>query len=385
MLAVVLGTGMIGTTVVTELAKYPNIDSVIAVDVNKDSVDKCLKIANNTKVIGECAALETVEDFKKVLQNADVAVACLPHSLSITAIYAAISAKCHLVDLVGSKFEEKVQLDDEAKKAGVMIIPGSGVAPGITNFLAAQGINMLDEAEEAVMICGGIPRYPLPPLWYQVVFRLESVLGLYTKPALAAENGELVKYPPFSGLEKLHFPEPVGDCEAVITDAHSTAYTLKDRVKRVYEKTVRYEGHWERMNILNQLGYLDDQPIEIDGHQISPRAFSEKVLAPKMKGNSKEDITVLRVEVSGIKSGIETKYTWEMVDLYDHERDITSMAKTTALPALLLANWIALGKIKGAGIVPVENIIIGDQFNPFLEELRSLGVEITFKEEVLVP
>ncbi|MGX6444391.1 saccharopine dehydrogenase family protein [Neobacillus sp. K501] len=385
MRVVVLGTGMIGTTVVTELAKFQNIDSVIAVDVNQKSVDKCLKIANNFKVIGECATLQTEEDIQRVLQGADVAVACLPHSLSFTAIKAAISAKCHLVDLVGSKFEEKVNLNEEAQKAGVVIIPGCGVAPGITNFLAAQGIHMLDEADEAVMICGGIPRFPLPPLWYQVVFRLESVLGLYTKPALAAENGELVKYPPFSGLEKLTFPEPVGDCEAVITDAHSTAFTLKDKVKRVYEKTVRYEGHWERMNILSQLGYLDDQPIEIDGHQISPRAFSEKVLAPKMKGNSKEDITVLRVEVSGIKAGIETKYTWEMVDLYDHDRDITSMAKTTALPALLAANWIAMGKIKEVGIVPIENIIFGDRFSSFLEELRDLGIEITFNEEVLVP
>ena len=44
---------------------------------------------------------------------------------------------------------------------------------------------MLDEAEEAIMTCGGIPRHPVPPLWYQVVFRLESVLGLYTKPATA--------------------------------------------------------------------------------------------------------------------------------------------------------------------------------------------------------
>ena len=135
------------------------------------------------------------------------------------------------MDLVGSHFNEKIALHQEAQEAGVIIVPGCGVAPGITNFLAAQGIEMLDEAEEAVMTCGGIPRYPVPPLWYQVVFRLESVLGLYTKPAIAVENGKLVNYPPLSGLEKITFPDPVGVCETVITDAHSTAFMLKDKVK----------------------------------------------------------------------------------------------------------------------------------------------------------
>ena len=73
-----------------------------------------------------------------------------------------------------------------------------------------------------------------------------------------------------------------------------------------------------------------------------------------------------------------------MVDLYDHKRNITSMAKTTALPAMLLANWIAEGKINAVGIVPIENVIINEHFNPFVEELKSLGVEIAFREEVLV-
>ena len=380
----VLGTGMIGTTVVNELVKFSSIESVIAVDGNAFSVEKCLEIANNSKAIGKVASLQTEEDIAKVLDNVDIAVACLPHSLSLLAIKAAISAKCHLVDLVGSNFEEKIKLDQQAKEAGVIIMPGCGVAPGITNFLAAQGIELLDEADEAVMICGGIPRYPVPPLWYQVVFRLESVLGLYTRPALAAENGRLVELPPLSGLEKLTFPDPVGHCEAVITDAHSTAYTLKDKVKKLYEKTVRYEGHWQKMDVLRQLGFLDEQPIEIDKHQISPRAYSEKVLAPKMQGGSKEDITVVRVEVSGMKDEKHTKYTWEMIDLYDHERNITSMAKTTALPAMLLANWIAMKKVTDVGVVPIEKVIINENFNPFIEELKELGVEISFREEVLV-
>lgn len=381
MKAVVLGTGMIGTNVVKELANCSVISKVIAVDAFEPSVTKCLDIAQNDKVEGKVADLHSEEAIYEVLKGADVAIACLPHSLSLPAVKAAISAKCHLVDLVGSQFERKLELAEDAKAANVLVVPGCGVAPGITNFLAAQGIEMLDEADEAVMICGGIPKDPLPPLWYQVVFRLESVMGLYTRSALAVENGELIRLEPLAGLEQLSFPEPVGDCEAVITDAHSTAYTLKTKVNNLYEKTVRYPEHWSKMKTLAELGFLDEKPIVVEGMEVSPRKMTEAILAPQLKGKSNEDITVVRVTVKGLKNGKPAQYEWEMVDFYDQTRQITSMAKTTSIPAMLMAKWIAEGKVLERGIVPPESIIVGDRFQPFIEELAEYGIHFNFSSK----
>lgn len=246
------------------------------------------------------------------------------------------------------------------------------------NFLAARGIELLDETDEVVMVCGGLPKDPLPPLWYQIVFRLESLIGLYTRPALAAENGELVHLKPLTGLEEMIFPEPVGSCEAVVTDAHSTAYTLKDKANKVYEKTVRYKGHWEKMAVLAELGFFSDEKIEVEGATVQPIKVAEKILEPQLKGKSHEDITVLRVTVEGLKGGKKKKYEWEMVDFYDHERNITSMAKTTAMPALLLAEKIISGEVNEKGVLPVEELIIGDRFDPFMEGLKEKGIDIAF-------
>ncbi|SDE67657.1 lysine 6-dehydrogenase [Paenibacillus sp. UNCCL117] len=378
---VVLGTGMIGTVVVQELAQSEAIDEVVAVDAVDASVDRCVAAASHAKVTGKVAKLDQVDRLTEVLQGADIAVGCLPHSLSPLAIKAAIAAGCHLVDLVGSGYEEKAKLNEQALEAGVLIIPGAGVAPGIANFLAARGIELLDEADEAVMLCGGLPRHPLPPLWYQVVFRLESLLALCTKPALAVEDGALVQLPPLSRLEQLQFPEPVGECEAVVTDAHSTAYTLKSKVKRLYEKTVRYKGHWEKMNVLAELGFLDGTPVEVEGALVSPQKLAIALLERKMKGGSNEDITVLRVTVTGTRNGVRTKLEWEMVDHYDSERKITSMAKTTGFPAVILAEWIAEGKLEQRGVAAIEDVIIGRRFDPFVQELGRRGIPISFKEE----
>ncbi|WP_368652864.1 saccharopine dehydrogenase family protein [Ornithinibacillus sp. 4-3] len=380
---VVLGTGMIGTTVVKELVKSKIIDKVTAVDGVQANLDKCLETVNDVKANGKIASFDNKEAIVDVLQEADIAIACLPHSLSVLANKAAISAGCHLIDLVGSKFSEKVQLSEEAVNQNVLVVPGCGVAPGIVNFLAARGIELLDEADEVVMLCGGIPYNPLPPLWYQIVFRLESVMGLYTRPALAAENGELVQLPALSGKELIQFPDPVGECEAVITDAHSTAYTLKDKVKKLYEKTIRYKGHWEKMSVLAELGFLDEEPINVGGVEVSPKKVSEVILEPQLKGDTEEDITVLRVTAEGLKDGKRKKLEWEMIDVYDKERRITSMAKTTAFPAVIMAEWIAEGKINKLGIVPPEELIVGELFEPFINELKSRGISISFKEDVV--
>lgn len=377
----VIGTGMIGTTVVLELAKNEKIDTIYIVDGVQKNIDLCLEKANSSRVKGKQVHINGKDDIYKALIeiDADVAVACLPHSLSLPTIEAAIDAKCHVVDLVGSMYVEKKALHDRAVEAGVLVVPGCGVAPGITNFLGARGIELLDETDEVVMICGGIPRDPIPPLWYQIVFRLESLMGLYTRPALAAENGELIHLKALTGLEEMTFPYPVGKCEAVITDAHSTAYTLKDKAKKVYEKTVRYKGHWEKMRILSELGFFSEEEIEVDGARIRPIKMTEKILEPQLKGSSRKDITALRVTAEGLKDGKKMKHEWEMLDFYDETREITSMAKTTAMPALLLAERIIEGKVDETGVLPVEEIIIGDKFDPFIEDLQKKGIEITFK------
>ncbi|MDY0394987.1 saccharopine dehydrogenase C-terminal domain-containing protein [Virgibacillus halophilus] len=126
---------------------------------------------------------------------------------------------------------------------------------------------------------------------------------------------------------------------------------------------------------------MEKDAIEVDGKLISPVAFTQKILEPKLRGQSKEDITVLRVSVKGKKDGMKTRYTWEMVNNFDHERDITSMARTTAIPAMLTAQWIATGRLDERGVLPMEKIMIGKRFKPFMEELKGYGIEIEFQQE----
>lgn len=374
----ILGTGMIGAAIVHELSKTHSsyIDEIIAVDKSEEYLNRCLKDINSDIVSGKLADFDNHESLVHVLSEVDIAIGCLPHSLSLQITKAAIDAKCHIVDLVGSNYVEKKSLHEEAERAGVLIVPGCGVAPGIVNILAGRGAELLDEADEAVMMCGGIPKEPLPPLMYQIVFRLESAIGLYTKRATAAKNGEIIELTPFTGLENIDFPQPVGKCEAIYSDAHSTAYTLKDKIKNIYEKTIRYEGHFEKMKVLHELGFLEDTPVKVKNNLVSPKQLTMSLLEPQLSKGSKEDITVLRVTVKGRKNGENTVYTWEMVNQYDKERQLTSMAKTTGFPAIIVTEFIAQGKIKEVGVLSPEEIIVSDLFDQFINKLTEMKINI---------
>src|SRR5690554_813076 len=146
----VLGTGLIGSTVVRELTSSRFITEVVAVDGQQESLDRALSSIGSPGVKGRLVDLGRPEAVKSFLQDFDVAVAALPHSLSFMVNEAAVAAGCHLVDLVGSQYPEKLAALDAAARANdVLLVTGCGVAPGIVNVLAARGIELLDTADEA--------------------------------------------------------------------------------------------------------------------------------------------------------------------------------------------------------------------------------------------
>ncbi|OUM99112.1 MAG: L-lysine dehydrogenase [Firmicutes bacterium ZCTH02-B6] len=393
----VLGTGLIGRMIVRELAGSATFTEVIAVDGAPEAAVSAAAEASRAAearqqasdgpsggarapaVRSVTADLSDYDTLVALLRPVDIAIAALPDSLSFLANQAAVKAGCHLIDLVGAEYPEKARaLDVPARKAGVLVISGCGVAPGIANVLAARGIELVDEADEVTIYCGGLPRHPQPPLMYQQVFSLEGLMGLYTRPVFVVEDGRLVKLPPMSGLEECEFPEPVGACEAAYSDAHSVPYTLGHKVKRLAEKTVRYRGHFAKMKVLQELGFLDDTPLAVGSQTVVPRQLAMALLAPRIRGRSKEDVTVLRVVATGKKQGATVRHQWTMTDFYDPDTGYTSMARTTGYPAIIAAEWLAQGKLPERGFFAPEQLFVGDRFDPFVAELGRRGITFDY-------
>jgi lysine 6-dehydrogenase len=145
------------------------------------------------------------------------------------------------------------------------------------------------------------------------------------------------------------------------------------------EKTIRYEGHAAEIQTLKECGFFEREAIDVDGAKIIPRRVTESVLDKRIALGEERDVTLLRVVVSGKKSGEPATFVFEMVDYFDEDKNYTSMAKTTAFPASIAAQMILSGKIEQRGIVFPEEIFIGELYEPFIEALKSRGVLIFHK------
>ena len=270
--------------------------------------------------------------------------------------------------------EDPLTLNEDAVKAGVTIIPYCGAAPGLTNILVGHAVSKLDEVENVHIMVGGLPAEPVPPLGYIVTWSIEDLIADYVSPAKIVENGRIVEVDALSGLEEVEFPG-VGKLEAFYTDGLTTLlYTIKP-VKSMWEKTLRYPGHAEKIKLLRELGFFDEQPINIDDVNVSPRKVTAKLLEKKLRRPEIRDIFIMKVEVSGVKENSKICCVYQLLDRY--KDGVTAMARTTGYPTSIIAQLVVQKVIKEKGVIPPEKLGAKEEiFEKILAELENRQVKI---------
>lgn len=376
MKALVLGCGLIGSTIALDLSS--DFD-VTVMDPSERSLEW---IRSRAKVQAIQKSAMDFSSLDAAANNADIICEALPSALEGPVQRRLIETGHNFCSPSGYLNAEG--LDDLAKKQGVTAVFDMGVAPGMSNYLCARGASLLDELDEGKIYVGGIPDKLDPPFNYRTVFCLADTLTEYVFPAHHVENGRKVAAEALSGLEHVEFPG-VGTLEAFFTDGlRSGADNIKGRV--VFEKTLRYPGYAEQMKLLRHMGLFDAEPIEVGGAKVSPRAVARALLGPLWtlapeKGEA--DLTVMRVIAKGPKGGDTVTYTWELFDRLDEKTGIHSMARTTAFPCTITARAIAMGMVTRKGFVAPEMLADNEPFYEFLmSELKKRGVR--FSEAVLV-
>jgi saccharopine dehydrogenase-like NADP-dependent oxidoreductase len=274
--------------------------------------------------------------------------------------------------------EDVMTLNNPALKAGVSVVPDCGMSPGLCSMLVGRGVSKLDEVDKAHMLNGGLPEKPVPPLGYVVTWSVKDLIDMYSRKVSIVKNGKVVQVEALSGLEEIDFPG-VGRLEAFYTDGLRTLLrTVK--AKDMWEKTLRYPGHSEKIKLLKALGFFDSEAVEISGTKVEPREVSAKLFEKKMKRPEIPDIIVMLIRVSGTKDGKQIEHVYNVLDHYDKERKVTSMARTTAYTASIVAQLLAQEAIEEKGVIPPEKLGMNDKlFGKLTGELRKRKVLV--KEE----
>jgi saccharopine dehydrogenase-like NADP-dependent oxidoreductase len=270
--------------------------------------------------------------------------------------------------------EDVMTLHKYASKAGIRILPDFGMSPGLGSILAGHAASKLDRVESVHMLNGGLPEKPVPPLDYVITWSVNDLIDMYSRKVTIVKRGRTTEVEAMSGLEEVNFPG-VGNLEAFYTDGLRTMlYTMKN-VKDMWEKSLRYPGHVEKIALLKSLGFFDERPIRIENLNIPPKEVTAILFERKMKRKDIPDIVVMRIDVSGVKNGKKVTHTHHILDHYDKQHEVTAMARTTAYTASVGAQLVAEKAIGEKGVFPPEKLGMNEElYKKFMGMMRQRKV-----------
>jgi lysine 6-dehydrogenase len=377
----VLGSGMQGTAAAYDLVKFADPERVLMGDVSFDqakaSADRVNKLTGTNLCEPHKVDALDASDLRGFLHPADVLCSCVPYWMHPKIAAVAILAKTSMVDLGGNTdiTHETLAMDEEAKAAGVTLIPDTGLAPGLVNSLGLWCIEQLDEADSVKMYCGVLPQNPVPPLNYKLTFNVEGLVTEYDFQAVTLRNGEIHMVDTLTELETLHI-DTLGEMEAFVTSGGtSTApYTLKGRVPNYEYKTIRFPGHCQFMKMFKDSGLWGEKPVEVKGVTVKPRELWYKVFGDYLTSFVDVDMCAIRAVGEGKKNGQAAKFQIDILDKQDPETGFTSMERLTGFSMAIFAKDVAEGKVP-AGAVRYESALTGTRF---VEEIQRRGIVLKF-------
>ncbi|NOZ73024.1 MAG: saccharopine dehydrogenase [Chloroflexi bacterium] len=368
----VLGAGLVGSAIVKDLCQDANFD-VSVIDLNQQALSK---LEAEVPVKGIQADLGHSERIPALIADAELVVCAVPGFMGFKTLEQIIKAGKDVVDI--SFFgEDPFLLDELAKEQGVTAVVDCGVAPGLSNVIAGYVETKLDRVQRYLCYVGGLPQVRRWPFEYKAVFSPIDVLEEYTRPARFVEYGQEVVRPALSEVEMLDLPG-VDTLEAFNTDGLRTLIKTLD-APFMKEKTLRFPGHADLMRAFRDSGFLDADPVTVDGQAVKPLSLTSRLLFDQWKlKEGEEDFTVLQVILEGEKEGKTIRYTYDLLDKYDRETHTTSMARTTGYTCAIAVRQVANKLFSQKGILPPE--FLGrtpGSYENFLAEYAKRNIHLT--------
>jgi len=397
------GSGKMGAAVAWELARRADVELIGLVDRRPEALRRTIAWLNTPKAVAVNVDVTDTVALERVMKEYDVGVSTLPNRrTSYRTAETAIRCSFPMVDLL-EEFHRRPDryeleglilppgvalmeygewLHQQAVEHQVMFLSGIGFAPGMSNIVTGEGIRKLDRARKAVARVGGIPakQYAAKhPLRYMITWQFEHVLREYMVKVDVIRGGKVVEVDATSEREPFRF-DRMGRAEALecaITPGMPSFLFTRPQLEEFSEKTVRWPGHWEGIEMLKESGLLSLEPMDVQGVRVIPRKVLLAALEPRLRALPGEtDVCVMWCSVEGEKDAHPARVDYWLWDEADTASGISSMGRVTGFSAAIAAWMLGKGMFPQIGVVAPEDCFDGLRYQTYVSELAGHGIHI---------
>ncbi len=365
----------------------PGIESVTVADFDLKKAEAVADAVDRSRVVPHHVDASNESDIARLMAGHDSVISCVNYWYNVSLSRAAIATGANFCDLGGNNYivDEQLALDDQAKAAGVNIIPDCGLAPGMVSILAMHGAARFDEVSEIHIRVGGLPQKPEPPLNYQLVFSVEGLINEYIEVARVIRGGQITEVESMTELESLSF-DGFPPLEAFQTSGGTSTLpdTFLGKIRELDYKTIRYAGHCDKFKTMIDLGLCSSDEMVVDLQKVKPRKVFGELLQKHLPADG-PDYVLVRLDfvgepkaetrpVGSVSSDGLSRLRYDIVDKQDEATGMSAMMRTTAFPASIIAQMMAKGDVLSRGATPQEKAIDPEKF---VAELARRDIRIS--------
>jgi saccharopine dehydrogenase-like NADP-dependent oxidoreductase len=400
----VIGAGAQGNVISGVLAQADDVDTILLGDIDVNRAHEVAQFVGSDKIEVESIDASNIDAMVGRIKKGPfglVVNATLP-VFDRPIMEACVRAKANYLDMASNEMlqsstgetvqdeflVEQFEFAKEFEKAGLKALILAGGDSGLVNIMAREAVDELDEIDYIGIKDYGIIDCDEPVALWSLTTYLEDCAeqGVYW------EDGQYKYAPIFSGQEEYYFPPPFDHCGKVYYHTHEEPVTIP----KFIGKPVKYcdfklgdpsSDTWRFL--IEGLGMMDTEPVDINGTKISPRDMFFKRLPPTLSPKKCVEMVknkkimsrlILAVDVKGRKDDEYKHYKmWtespNIVQACEKIPGANDVSWITSVPASILSLMLLRDQVKHVGVFPCE-VLEKEERIIFFAGIRDWDVKI---------
>ncbi|UCC59661.1 MAG: saccharopine dehydrogenase NADP-binding domain-containing protein [Dehalococcoidia bacterium] len=356
------GCGVVGSIAVETLVSSGVFSEVVIAD---KEIERARKMADSLgKERASAVELDAAnhQSINTAISGSSLVLNCVGpfYQYAPFILKAVIDARINYIDVCDDMdaTEKLLDMDEDARKAGITALIGMGSSPGVANVLVRFCAHSMLDQVEAVDIYhahGGeqvegpaVVKHRIHSMKMDIPMFLD---GKFTTVGLFEDSGKALE-------ENVEFRD-VGTYR-VYAYPHPETITLPRYLKGVQRVTnlglVLPPAYAELIKDMVRLGVTVDEPIHVQGQTTVPLEFSVAFILSRRgqlmrEAGLNEPMGCLKITVKGLKDGEQNTYVLSMSSRGQ------GMGEGTGIPAALGAILMVTGKVQAKGVTPPENCV----------------------------